>query len=146
MVLGTLFEQAHLVKIVLPPTREPYSGGSSGSEKLTFSIMFWHVFLEADFSSIFIDFGLHFCSSLAPWEGTFDHHFFEVILDSDFGGPRDQQIRKVEGPAAGAEACGNQFLADFGNVFLTPGALPRVGAADLRRLRRVPAAALEASG
>ena len=74
---GYFFEDADFVKIVLPPTREPHSGGSRGSEKLTFSSMFWHAFLEADFSSIFIDFGIRFGSSLAPWIHTFDHHFLK---------------------------------------------------------------------
>ena len=34
--LGSLFEQADFVKITLPPTREPQSAGSGGSETATF--------------------------------------------------------------------------------------------------------------
>ena len=47
-------------------------------------------------------------------------------------GPSDQKIRKVHGLAAGAEACGNQFLTDFGKGSHTPGALPKAGAADFK--------------
>ena len=122
------------MKIVLPPTREPHSGGSRGSEKLTLSIMFLDVVLESDCSLNVIDFGLHVGSSLAPWEGTFDHHFFEVNLDSGFEGSRDDFLLEMLGPAAGAEACGNQFLADFGKLFHTPGALPKAGAADTKQI------------
>ena len=67
-----------------------------------------------------------------------------MILDSDFGGPRDQKVFEMGLTGGRAEAVGNQFLAELSSTSHTPGALPKAGAADLRRLRRVPAAALEA--
>ena len=58
--LGYFFEQADLVKIVLPPTREPHSGGSGGSEKQTFCITFLHLFLEPLVVKNFAGFGEDF--------------------------------------------------------------------------------------
>ena len=37
------------------------------------------------------------------------------------------------------EAYGNQFLADFGSVFHTPGTLPKAGAVDLKASPLPPA-------
>ena len=42
--------------------------------------------------------------------------FFEAFFYSNLGGSGDQKSHKVQGPAAGAEACGNQFLADFWQI------------------------------
>ena len=41
--LRQLVEQADFVKIMLPPTREPQSGGSGDLEKVTFFIAVWHL-------------------------------------------------------------------------------------------------------
>ena len=48
------------MKIVLPPRREPQSGGSGSLENNTFEVIFWMCFLNAVWGMIFDDFGLHF--------------------------------------------------------------------------------------
>ena len=55
-----------------------------------------------------------------------------------------QKIFEMEGPAAGAGAAKLSKTAKDTQSD-TPSTLPKAGAADLRRLRRVPGAALEAS-
>ena len=81
------------MKIVLPHKREPQSGRSRGSEKHTFFVVFWGASLEYHFSSIFIDFGLHFGSYLAPWRS-----LLTIIFAKKFYIEFRMPFGKVPGP------------------------------------------------
>ena len=62
-----------------------------------------------------VNFGYHFGALLTPWEDTFDHHFLNGILDSSFGGPREQKVFEMERSAAGAGPLVTRIWQDLGS-------------------------------
>ena len=67
------------MKIMLPPRREPQSGGSGTLKIHTFLMIFLRCFLKAVRGMVFDDFGLHFGLHFgAVWR------FFDVFFSIKF--------------------------------------------------------------
>ena len=86
------------MKIVLPPRREPQSGGSGTLKNLTFLMIFLNCFLKAVRGMIFDDFGYHFGLHF----GVLWRIFFNKILGLFFDALLMPKASPGTHPAAGS--------------------------------------------